>query len=1443
MRYRTSSLLYFSLLLLNACPDKTAATAGLKETTLEGRAPLNLGGTLRVVDPGTGEVVAATQIDEAGIFKVALFDTAGNLTVEAQGGHFIDSVTGKTIRLGDEKIFARVGELRLAETRQLVIGPWTHLAHVAANSSQESYATLLASLVATLTCNHADLADLANADPFRSESLSAGNLDANTLASLHLAAWSQLAANLSLEAHIAPATRITTVTLLQAAAQDLRDGSLDGTDHGAPIYLLDSLALPENLLRTPFAHAIRQTYQKGQSEQHLQTIQDLLRCTTAGASSQFGKTDASLDVSGPRIEVTSPLDGEVLKGATHVDLSLSDDSGLKHISVKLYDSQRAVVATLLDSQVDKAKHKDLHLTLPTPNWPDGHYTLAVEAEDLWGNKSFVQQAFGINNQGGSVTMEISADLGKSIFGVVEIRCRCVDPFLQKCSLSQSSMAYPGIRVLHESEDMLVAQWDTHAVYDQVYTLTCENHSINQNTGTATQAVTVENVGPGHASGTVYLDGPISHVLVQAYTYVDGVKGRLLGSQESENGHFVDLALGADYTGPLLFEAINSASEGGRASFNSGVMQQTVYLSDQKLSLLWDTYRPGDTLAGLSLNAATSIAESLSVALWTHPPQWVEQVQKIDSFETAARVAHRLIAEHIAPDQALDLRHTEVANLDAKLTTANPSHPATLLALFHLGLSRLAAEYSVALNPSMPQAITSAHLTAMLQKDAADGTFDGKDLKGSLLVARKEMSTEVLRLDLARALYRWLRSEPLSSESTHAAEVLPPPQIWASGNFVRQGTGMLTQMAEVVSPLFDFRAGTAFDVEGPQLSVTVTDPQHRLLTQGEPLQVGGTIFIYLRASDMSEMPSLEAFVQDKQLVAREQRRDKPQIEVVTFELDTRQYPNGRLDLSFSGSDGLGNTTEIKSFPLSVDNHRPAPIDDAKEPLWANGARQFSMRTTEPAARCTVQGATEGSDCRILADEQRVLVTLQPFTCEGLHTVVVSAEDFWGTATAVNVDIIVDTAPPLISFVPMPFQQDVDGTVISLEPDKNVNLQKQFHRFDYFDASSVAYNNLPVIRFVAADQANNGMGTHQQAMRVEYQYRYVTAQGERTRAWESVPLGEGDTYQVALSYQSLLPQSLLALTHHEITANNFLAKSQPGDKHYLDVRAIDLAGNATVATFPFELHMSSPPVHVTCNLCEVIEAARLIPAAPDSIHNVGCWVSTVSLTWGRPVPVTSLTPPAQIKLAASEMEATSRVSEIQRQYNRIPRFGSYVEPSCEREPFSLMFDDNGQCVNRNFSWEFPQVVNVSRADFSLKQPLAFSSASGATRDISLSVFGIHHIPIIVNGVNQGSNGPTQPWTSTLGNDGMLHYQFYYRTGWQVYDPGIFQRRMYDKFDERGFIKNLWWTRSPVRMQVIEKDSALPTVPQVILDESCSSTETLFWLEYNAPVLMTRNIAFDY
>jgi hypothetical protein len=1431
MLYKVLLLSWLSFTLLNACRDKPAAPDGLRETTLVGRAPLNLGGTLRVIDPGAGEVLASTQIDEAGLFKVALFDTAGDLVVEAQGGHFTDSVTKKSIRLADEKIFARVSDLRLAETRQLVVGPWTHLAHAAASSSDQPYATLLASLVATLTCNHADFAELANSDPLRNESSPAGNLDATTLAGLHLAAWSQLAANLSREAAIDPATRINTVTLLQAAAHDLQDGSLDGRYHGVPIYLIDTLTLPANLIRTPFAHAMRETYQAGQSDENLQTIQDLLRCTTAGPSSLFGKTDTTLDVEGPSIEVASPLEGEILKGTATVSLRLRDDSSLRGISVKLYDSSRTLAATLIERQVEQTNQKDLNRSFVTSNLSDGYYTLAVVAEDIWGNKNSIQQVLGINNQGGSATIEINADVKKPVSGVLEIRCRCVDTFLQKCSLSQSSMAYPGMVVLQESPDTLVAQWDTHRVFDQTYTLTCENHSINQNPSTATQTVTVENVGSGHASGTVFLDGPISHVLVQAFSYKDGVKGRLLGSQESKNGTFIDLALSADYAGPLLFEATNSASSGGRASFKSGVMQQAIYLSDQKLTLLWEAYQPGETLQGLSLNAATSIAESLSVALWTHPPQWIVQVQKIDSFETAIRVAHRLVAEHIGPDQALDLQRTEVANLDAELTDANSSHPATQLALFHVGLSRLAAEYSAAINPSMPQAITSAHLTEMLRQDAADGIFDGKGLQGQLLIASKEMSAEVLRLDLARAIYRWLRGKPLGSEINKAAEVLPAPQTWASANFVRQGTGMLTLFAEVVSPLFNFRAGTAFDVEGPQLTVSVTDTQNKPLTAGKPLQVGGLILLHLKASDMSEMPSLEASVQGKPLVARERRSEGPQTDVITFELDTRQYPNGPLDLSFAGTDGLGNRSEIKSFPVAVDNHRPIAIVEATEPLWANGAREFSMPTTEPVARCSVQGATEGSICRVLAAEQKIRVSLSPFTHDGHHVVVVTTEDLWGTASSVNIDIIVDTVAPLISFVSTPFQQDKDGTVISLEPEKNVALQKRFDRFDNLDATSIGQNNLPLIRFLAADQANNGAGTLQQAMRVEYRYRYITAQGERTREWGAVPLGEGDVYQVALSYQSLLPQSLLSLTHHETVVNNFLARSQPGDKHYLDVRALDLAGNSAMATFPFELHMFSPPVHLTCAASESLRNARLVPAGVDAFQNEGFWVANLNASWGEPMPSASLTPSGEIKLAALPMIATSQTSEIVRQYTAIENLGEPLKKTCGRRAYSLVFDDDGQCVNRNSRWVFPAANADTVATIVSRQPLGFLDPTGTTSSINLFGFGTRQVPIITSGINVAENGVPHAWTSVPGLDGIMHYQFYYRTGWLIDEHGF--SRGYSRFAERGLVRNLWLTRGPVQISVVSRSSTLPTVPEILPNESCSATATMYWFEGSPPL----------
>jgi hypothetical protein len=1408
-----------SAICASGCPQKIKNDLPVVETSIVGRAPLNLGGRLMFTEVYSGDVKYA-EIDEDGRFDAQLRMFYGEVLVEAQGGHYIDQATGHTIRVNSETLNAILPHVEVAEESRVVIGPWTHLAAAAAHNDPAKYADILGKIVASLTCDSVHYRNLHLADPLSSRASSASNLDAEALAQLHLGGWSHLAADLSKKAGIPPGTRITTTTLLLAAAQDISDGVLDGTHHGVPINLLDGVQLPPNMIRGPFAQSVRSSVRQSKSDISLPAVDDLLRCSAIGINPVMGKPDALLDTKGPDLYIGRPEDGAVLRDDFPIQITAQDKGGVQKLSVFLEDNT-GLRAEILDAPLaDPQTLVVRQLDLPTKNFSDGPYTLVAKSVDAHGNQAELRRRFDINNSGGAAQLKVLAPDPGQVEGVVEVRCSCIDRYLESCQL----LPLPGMQVISTAAEEIVANWDTRAVFDGTHSVICIDTSRRHRPVQSAKTVTVRNTGPGEAEGAVFFDTHVRDVVVNVYEFADGRRGRLLGTTQANDGTFAGLEIAADYDGPIFFEASESLEPGKKAQFNSAVLRdRKIYLSQRRITMVWDDYHPGDKLTHLSINAATSLAQSLGSAIWQHKPEWASRSHTLDSFTAASRLAHSLIEEHISPGQSFSSRQTDVADLTADKAAFSRSNPSTLLALFDVGLSRLAADYSVAHNASLPQALTGADLLRLLQDDASDCIFDGIGKNGKIQLLNQDLSKELLRRDLARAIHRWLKGSALGNDKSPADWVLSPILSSASDDFTRT-KGLLPHMAEVVSPLFAYRPGMAFDTEGPQLSISLTDWHGNELKDGIPLAVGGMVKIRVTATDLNEVASIQAFVADEELAFHERQDD-----IAVFDIDTHRYPDGELPVRFRATDQLGNVTDHPGFAVNVQNTPPVaqlpPQDN-----WANGALQILAPLSKKSVSCRIEGAPEGSTCTIELTGARI--SLAPFATDGRHTLDVITSDAWGNDGHAQLVVLVDTAPPVIEMdSSAKFTQDGDGSSVSLTGQPL--LQKRYDRFDYFgSAENISGNNLPVILFRVDDRGDRPVGSLNDEVRVYYRYRFETAHGQRVRDWEALE-SRKNLYQVVLSYQTLLPQDVLRLSHHEVVVNNFIARSTAEDQHHIDILAIDRAGNEMTKTLNFYLDMQVPPVELTCDFTKSIIGARLVPASIVNVFQKGFHVSNVNAKWGSPLDQASLAPTGTLHLNFTGMSAELNSSLIYRQYKRTSKRDKSDYPfSCGT--YSLHFNDNGQCAGRNKPWNFPILSADNQENFgSQRLSVLDDTQSIMTDHITIGGFGVTSSPIVVSGENIGHDGNINNWTQALGLDGYLHIQFYHRTGRQAKHLGLFRDSWSEEFEERGLFRDFAWTRMPFGASISSSTLDMPNNPRIVMNPSCALKNTLHWNEYSPPL----------
>jgi hypothetical protein len=1168
----------FALLLavLAGCPEAPPNPADdpTSETVIRGRAPLNAGGKIRISASRGFEDdrIQEGEINEAGQFTVHMRGAFGRVTVEASGGSYLEPATTTVVRHAGKTLHAAVAEVEQYAQVEVAVTPWTDIAF--ARAGLDGYAESLEALNDTLGCQLASYSKLLSTPPaVPTEDKPVQSLSADALAYLYLGAFSQLAADLSDQFQLQPGARLTSMSLAKLLAADFSDGRIDGRQHGIRLLIVDGHPLPDNLLRQPLAQALRRFLAGPKNETSLRQTSalDLLQCVSRGADLQFGPVGQPLDIEAPTITFVAPQAGSYLAAAQDLACEASDISGVKTLQATIWQHDELLASALgQPSAVALSETAGVRLTAPLrlETLETGAARFQCEAVDAWGNTHIESRDFHVNRGGKSPELVLSASNSDEVAEVVQVRCICDDdPYSYRCELLDPPDGETPPTQLQVGDRWTSYNWDTRRLLDGFHTLTCGNwsHGI-ENPVTRDLTTRVRNSEKGIVTGAVYLESLIEHVSVTAYAYKNAEVGAQIGTAEAADGVF-SIQLTNEYRGPVLLVAEKSTNPDisqPQARFKNIILGVSTPLGNGEVRLLIEHYEPGQRFVGRSMNFATTMAEALASSIWK------QRIGSHSTFADAIRFSHRLVGQYLSPTRPFDVRETRVADLAKPAWQTGAADDEILLGLFHVGLSRLAVEYSIN-HCQRRQCITVSEIMAAMRSDLSDGRLDGRDLRGARpsLGHDAYLSEDFFRIELARAIRRWLDKVPFMDDHHEGVNV--------SGLLPRDFSGhdqFLDNISGHDSQIFGHRPGATYDEDGPVLSVHVVNAEGRPMDLSNA--IGTTRFrIVVDGVDDSGVAWVRASIGDNPL----ENSQPVRAEHAEYWVDTSNLPDGESHVLIEAQDGAGNYSTPERVVFVVNKVNPI-VELENSEVWIRDG-YYHLTGSVSKSPVTVQlfdGLSALGDAWDIPNGEHSFSVDTKLACSASHILTVRVQDLSGNVGEGHQVVHCDEHAPTISTRSRNFIQesrfaalyDESGSVLQYERRGDAasvtwpaRFEKFFTRLDLLPERglTVEAQNLPVLAFSVSDRGTKNFGTDDDAIVVEYQY---LVGGDIKRPWSRLPFpGRGRDYEIPISYQTLSRE---------------LASPNPELEHQIVVRAMDLAGNVEAEVYSFSMNILSPPLWV-------------------------------------------------------------------------------------------------------------------------------------------------------------------------------------------------------------------------------------------------------------------------
>ncbi len=1167
------------------------------QTTATVQAPMNLGGTVTMYQPGqeherSGKRVVFNGpiIDETGTSHFEeLKNRHGDFIVEAVGGHYTDPLTGRPISMRDKILHGYARGAEPYKDMQIVITPWTELQYRFMRRHANDAASVKAveeALDKALGCGTHHFARGVPALPSEESPLiTPGDAE---MAYLQLGAWSQLAQSVSRQVGRGD-DGVSVIGLVQALGDVIdRVGRIEGHIEVMPDQFIEA-----DILRQRYAQAMRQFVENAPENVKLRMdpIRSFLECTSAAPADMWGPRGEKLDVDGPSIAVITPSADSIIVRDSEVRCEATDDSLVKSFALRLsqggQDVTKKAAPRIFLTGVG-TKKATIFAEINAKQLSRGALVIACVAEDKWSNKSTNGLiTVHVNPAGGKTKVRVDAKETQKTQGRISITCECSDEYMQKCALITPSEA-EGVTSAGNGTTSPSYVWDTTKVLDGNRVIICGNWSR----GIAAPqedylAVVVDNTTPGQIQGTVYLDTPVQSATVEAYAYdeysPDQPRGRSVSpaSQTGTNGNFT-LHMTDGYQGPVLIE-VSSAGLGEAAHYQDlAANNEHVPFAGHKLTLLLADYQPGQSVNQLSINVATTLAEAYVTGqlLSGNSP---------DKLSALIDEGRSLIARHVKAE-GLDITTTPVANFTKPINAQRTD--AILMGLFHVGLSREALE--ITHRRKLPLGIFNIlDLTDALRADLTNGVLDGlgSDEQGVALegIRGAVLDPEALRWSLASAIHHWLNNDGVKTLGTG-------PNLTGLNHldFVKDGQ-LLQLVSRNQSELFGGRPGQYFDQDGPVLHARI------LNAAGEEIDpkrwVRGIIYLHVQTRDVSGIESVNASINGEPLRAQ----DGGVLEDSVYPIDTAIFEGGHegtVTIHVEATDRRKNKSNLPT-PLKIhfDNASPT-INVGIKPLWTQVQEvvikgQLSKAISKGAIHLNgallaiIPATSEDS-----ATEFAVPVHLP--SCNAKHHLQISVTGVAGNVGSKQMTVICKSTPPEIVMLTSPFKRaksgEMDDTLVATtatSQGNNVQIEaangaKQIEQL-VTDLDESSPSAPPELRFVVSDKIQDSFGMYMPGVQaVSYEYRYMGQDGIAyvTKARPATYVKDRGYYSVRISYQSLLPDDILSAPIETARQKNFIGKCMKADRHTIVIRTVDAAGNESRMSYPFVLHLYSPPVTARC-----------------------------------------------------------------------------------------------------------------------------------------------------------------------------------------------------------------------------------------------------------------------
>jgi hypothetical protein len=1416
------------------------------ETVVTGRAPLHAGGTVRVTSH-EGFKAGTTyegSIDDAGRFSVPMRGSSGRFTLEASGGSYVEPATGTMVRHAGETSRAAVVAAEAIKNAEAAITPWTEIAF--ARGGLDGYEVSLKAITNTLGCGDPDRSHLLVTPPaLPRPDKPVQSLSVDALAYVYLGAFSQLAADLSDQLALQPGARLTSMRLAKALAADFSDGRIDGRQNGARIWLLDGHPLPDNLLRQPLAQAMRRFLNKpfqadakppygNETSLHEGAALDLLQCVSLGSDLQLGAPGEPLDLEGPALRFVTPQAGAYLASSQDLVCEAQDVSGVASLTGSLWRGPTEIPQALGVPATATAERTTWRLRAPlrVEQIDTGSLQFRCEAADAWGNRRQETHEFHVNRGSVSPRLILGAESPHTIAASVQITCACAeDPYSQRCELT--SPVGDGVPVLMSQGDRTsIYAWDTRQVLDGQHLLTCSNWTRGVE-GALTQSLTarVKNHEPGSATGVVYLDTPVEHVTVTAYAYRNGTLGPELGTAEAPDGAF-RVPISNEYRGPILLEAKksrNTAIDQPQAKFHNVPLDGPMALSNGSLRLLLEHYEPGQNFTVLSINVASTMAESLATAIWK------QHLDGAASFFDAVLTAHRLVGQYLRPTRPFDARTTKVAHLGQPARVAGDDE--VILGLFHVGLSRLAVEYSIE-HCQRRTCITVADIVEGMRQDLSDGALDGQDTnKAQVRLGEGAfLGADFFRIELARAIRRWLDKAPFLDDRQDAINL--------SGLVPQSFLSRLQDIAAHDSQLFGHRPGTQYDDDGPVLDVQVLNEQGKAINLSGI--IGPTLFrLVVDGRDDTGVAWIRASIDGVSL--ENSQPAKP--DHAEYWIDTKILRDGDVQIVLEAQDGSGNPSVPRYINLMVDKIAPTVTLDAGEVWIRQGVgHRLSGTLSKPHRIAQIfDGETPLTEPWEVPNGDRMFAMKAPVVCGSHHTLTIRVRDSAGNAGEARQVVHCDDQAPTVAAQPSPFTQEKSGSRMELQhrlqsDPENIRLmslqeapilEKLWNRLD-----NRPEQEPPTLHFSVSDIAARGIGTPVQSLRVAYKYVFQGSGITRERDWTPVACTVEGICQVAFAYQTMLPPEILTQPVSVARGQNFIARSSTDDLHSVLIKVEDLAGNATVAEWSIRLQLFAPAVDVDCKFHPSLTGTNLWGNTATVPSLAGENVPSLYVNMGTSLGVDnqSLTPDdGSHVFAFPETALEWRIDRVLQQIASLGRFSAAI-PNYEtcrypRDPYKQLFDD-GECrrmarreVPKQWAWSRePHMRDLTASQGVRPQRMTAELRAGADQ---------LHNPLFTLSQPKRFDGSLYPITSAQALQGHQETQFSYRLGYDYGGDGRNNLRI----DERRFVKDLRIIRHGAYLPIYSGSASRTPAPVVInYAAGCTQPITASWRENRPPLVQT-------